>query len=125
MRLDAVPGLEIALRVNLQDLKEYEDAEGEVAGQDGRNNAAVRYVEAVSGANFSVEFRTDRRFTYRNADLEMSVYLDGVFAEGQVYYARPTHGGHNDKTVSGRADTENGQFLFRRFAFADLETSKR
>lgn len=116
MKLPTLPGLEIALSVNREDLQEYDEADA-----DDTENGAVRFVEAVSGANFTVEFRTDIRFAYRNDDLELRISLDGVHAEALVFYA-PKLG--VTKTVTGRMEFRNGQAFNRRFTFAELNTSK-
>ena len=105
--------------MNKKDLEEHDDPDAE--GEDAHT---VRYVEAVSGANFAVEFkRTDGRFIWRHNDLEMRIYFDGVHAQGKVFYAAPVHGGHLPVTVSGRIESRNGQTMCRKFAFADLSTS--
>lgn len=119
MRLPTLPGLEVTLSVDRVDLEEHDDPDAE--GEEAHN---VRYVEAVSGANFAVELkRTDGRFMYRNYDLHFAVYLDGKFAEGRVFYADARYGGHPPRTVSGRYEMQNGQNMCRKFAFAALSTS--
>lgn len=118
MRLPTVPGLEITLSVEKRNLEEFDDPEAE--GDDAHS---TRYVEAVSGANFAVEFRTDRTFAWRHYDLSQRVYLDGVYAEGFVLQPEARIGGHIPRTMSGRHEEQNGQPMFRKFAFADLTTS--
>lgn len=124
MRLSTLPGLEIALRVDGQDLREYDRMEDEGAGEDSNPTVVTRYVEAISGANFSVEFRPTGAFRWPHNELELCVHLDGVWATGKVYHPRAATGGHSNKSVSGANAYENGQYVFRNFAFADLHTSE-
>lgn len=123
MKLPAVPGLDIALSVDGADLKEFDDGESESDGQ-GPINSAASFVEAVPGGNFAVEFRTDVAFPWRHNDLELAVYLDGVYASGKVMYPRAHAGGYNPTTVLGRIEVHNGRSFHRKFAFADLTTSE-
>lgn len=119
MRLPTLPGLEVTLSVDMRDLEEHDDPDAE--GEEAHN---VRYVEAVSGASFAIEFkRTNDSFIYRFNDLEFRVYLDGVYAVGKVFHAQRPYGGHLPVSVSGRLESRNGQTMCRKFAFADLSTS--
>lgn len=118
MKLPTVPGLEIALSVNGQDLHEYDDE----ADADGAEY--TRYVEAVPGANFAIQFRPDRRFQYSHNTLELKVYLDGVSTQGKVYSPKARTGGHTAHTVTGKTEQIGGRGFRRKFAFADLKTSE-
>lgn len=123
MRAPSLPGLDIALRVNGQDLQEYEYTEEDGHEEGSSETAVTRYVEATSGANFSVEFSTANDFKHRHSQLELRVYLDGVGASGKVLHPCEYHGGHHNTSVASTFGHEGGQCVSRSFAFADLHTS--
>lgn len=124
MRLSSLPGLDITLRVDGQDLQEYEHTGEDDSEEETSDDVMKRYVEATSGANFSVEFRTANHFKYRDSELELRVYLDGVWASGKVLHPCGHHRGHHKTSVASAIGHENGRCVSRSFAFADLHTSK-
>lgn len=120
MRLPALTGLEVTLVVDEENMQEYDD-------EDAEDAERTRFVEATSGANFAVEVRIGQRFVHQHKDLEVRVYLDGVYADGMVLGARTMTpyiiGGRAFvRQVTGKYETRNGQGCLRKFAFADLTT---
>ena len=119
MKLEAVAGAEVCLRVNGVPLLEYDDEEDE--GQT--HLKGVKYVEASSGSNFAVFFKADRALLGNdNRDhVECAVSLDGKWVCGKVLdvFRFPTY----VTDIVGRNGLVNEQHVLQRFTFADLETS--
>lgn len=118
MKLPSVPGLEVALSMSGVDMHEYDDE------ADSEQAEYTRYVEAVSGANFAVELRTDKRFKWQHVDLRVRIYLDGSCCTDLAFYPRAGSGGHGPVTVTGRKESQHGRGVLRKFTFADLRTSE-
>lgn len=120
MKSEAWNGLTVKLRVNGNDLTEYDQGD-----QDGGEpNTSVCYVEAVPGANFSIELRAQQRFPYRSYYIRSAVKLDGVAAQSTIY--SPDYA--NEIMRRSEAGVYNGgpnSGTLERFTFAELKTSKQ
>lgn len=105
MRLPAFPGVEFSISVDKQDLQENEDREAA-----GAESMGSRFVEAVQGANFAVEFRTDAQAKYRQDHLAFEVELDGVRATTVVISPQPEIGGHSSRMVDTCVECHDGEW---------------
>lgn len=122
MRLTGVDGLEISLRVNERDLQEYEDNSDEPLIP----SKASTYVEATSGAEFVIRFRSKFPVPKSPAIADLiacQVYLDGKNVIGRIVDINTTP---RDSKVSFEGVTENrqGRYYLRKFQFAELATSR-
>lgn len=121
MKCETVRGLVVKLRVEGKDLEEYSDenCETDSAEDDSRT---VRYVEAVTGAHFSIELRLLNDFLYKYDDVQSLVTLDGKLLENSVYRADPSQH-YVRRSIKGLARHANTGWQLEKFTFADLETS--
>lgn len=83
MKLPTLSGSEVALRVDGQDIQEFEDTDGEEPSYGTNDTVVTRSIEATSGVNFSVGFRTTRDFTWRHSQLELFVELGWGLGNGE------------------------------------------
>ncbi|KAK5162845.1 hypothetical protein LTR04_002944 [Oleoguttula sp. CCFEE 6159] len=69
--LEDVPGIEVAITVNGNDLKEYE--EDDIVNEP---KTVTKYIEATSGVNFGIRYSVARRFPMKGDCITFSMYLD-------------------------------------------------
>lgn len=112
-------GISANLQVNGRDLPEY-DANDEDLERPPMATV-TKYVEIESGANFAVKVHRTTEFKHPNYSIECDVYLDGNLAYEIVL--KPTQQAH-DEIIEGITSFEHGQYVLRRFAFADLHTGE-
>ena len=123
----------MSIRVDGNDLPEYEEPETEEQHSNEEteteeqhsddHETSVRYVEAISGANFSIELRTNPAFEYVDYDLRMQVFLDGVSACSIIKDAQPETG-RIKESCTGVKRCIDGTWHLEKFVFAELQTSK-
>lgn len=113
------PGIEVAVRIGKgKDTYEYEHHD-----YPDRPNSTIKYIEAVSDADFSVVIK----FTARNSDLGnyslgLCIYVDGTRVQGSVIdlkehrYARECH-----YVCDGALVHEDGKWVQRALRFEGLD----
>lgn len=118
MRADGLPGANVFLSVNDSALREHETETHD------SNNAvtALAYVEAVAGAAFAVNITLDSAFQYRDGDLKIDIYMDGV--RMRFKFIELSNGVKSAK-VDRLYETNGGLNTIRRFLFAEHQTSMR
>ncbi|KAK4957941.1 hypothetical protein LTR10_004364 [Elasticomyces elasticus] len=78
-----LPGLVVTIDVAEQDLPEYNEDEAD----DGSSGSCVKYVEAVSGAEFGIAVRFDSTtFPLVNDSISLCYYFDGQSAGKKRYH---------------------------------------
>jgi hypothetical protein len=83
MRILAVPGVEITVDVNSTPLNEYPDHDA----AEGDPLKGVAYVEAVDGAEFSINFifrRNKLRRLEKNDVVVAEIWMDGKYVTGPI-----------------------------------------
>ncbi|THX83186.1 hypothetical protein D6D05_03603 [Aureobasidium pullulans] len=112
--LDSLPGVEITVVVDGEDLHEYQDTD-----MEDEENTVTKYVEAVTGANFAIKFKGSRELEYKGEYLSLEVLVDGLCI---------------DRPLIGRDRTRKGSYTYlsegltvragymRRLRFNTLET---
>jgi len=115
MRADCLPHVSVAIHVNGNALHEHH-ADSEDA------KAAVRYVEVVSGAEFSLVLTIEPGYAYRDKDLQYTVFLDGNFARSNITTSAKMAEGYTS-SVSGTRRHVDDFNCYRKFTFAQHETS--
>jgi hypothetical protein len=117
MRADCLPKVSVAVHVNGNALHEYHaESESEHA------NTAVCYVEAVSGAEFSLVLAIEPGYAHLKDDLQFRIFLDGNPARSQIVNPPKQKGNCTIATDSVRR-YEDGYSHYRKFTFAPHETS--
>lgn len=123
MRSSTWPGLDVNLVIDGVAMQEHEDQEAENEHPFSNHKTVTRYVQAVSGANFSVDLHMQQHFPYKHHDIAVRLLLDGAVAKQPIIekgrlQSRFTH------KFKGIEKLINGQWQLNRFAFADLRTCK-
>lgn len=115
--LPGVPGLKAHVKVNGVRTEEYVNEEEEDTG-----NTGVRYIEAISGATFSVHWKFSRTFKHKNRDIHGSVYVDGKYAGSNIATAEQLRSpsGYNWKVRHTRS-YEGGQHVIREMLFSAID----
>ncbi|OJD40029.1 uncharacterized protein BKCO1_200017 [Diplodia corticola] len=115
--LERLPGLEVEVHVNGQPAAELESSD-----LPDEHRQATRYIEAVSGAEFHVQWTFNAAdFKYRNYAINGIVYVDGKYADGRIF--RPDAVKHKDSftvKMSGVWKKEKGRFVERPMMFSDI-----
>lgn len=71
---DVLPGVEVTIVSGNAKLKEYEDDDIELEGQE---RTITRYVEAVSGQEFEIHWRVDESVEFLGDCMTFHIYVDG------------------------------------------------
>jgi hypothetical protein len=117
MRADCLPKVSVAVHVDGNALHEYH-AESE----SEHVNTAVCYVEAVSGAVFSIVLTIEPGYTYRSESLKLRIFLDGSRARSIIINPAKMTNGYTTSVESVRRH-EDGFNYHRKFTFSQHETS--
>ena len=120
MKLDAVAGAEVCIRRNGVALREYDDEA--YGGEDQLKG--VKYVEALSGSNFTVSFGANSSHLegdYKDS-VACAIVLDGKWICTKILdvYSHASY----LWDIPGRSCVIDGQRILQRFSFGMLETSK-
>ncbi|TIA03376.1 hypothetical protein D6C82_01908 [Aureobasidium pullulans] len=75
--LDSLPGVEITVVVDGEDLHEYQDTHK----KDGEDTV-TSYIEATSGANFAIRIKISKDIIYKGDRLDFGVTIDGEYVHG-------------------------------------------
>ena len=95
--------------VDGQALKEYCDDSEQVEG-----NEVVRYIEAVSGKEFSVKVDVNKDFNAKGDVLSVDVYADGMYVTGRNLHI-DVHPEHTWTALGFETPTEISHFRFDEF----------
>ncbi|KAL2032885.1 hypothetical protein VTO58DRAFT_106057 [Aureobasidium pullulans] len=112
--LDSLPGVEITVVVDGEDLHEYQDAD-----MEDEENTVTKYVEAVTGANFTIKIMVPKKFGFEGTCLSFHVLVDGAEAEHPLIQPRHVRRAPKVRSVEG-ARVSNTHI--RKFRFTELET---
>lgn len=117
------PGVEIAVTVGGNDLKEYEDdeAEPEFESSSGDVETTVRYIEATSNQTFAIRVRVDKDFDFAANALIFYVSMDGASVASHAVVKQANQ--RDDYSVISEG-CKGGDGRLRKYQFTVLETGK-
>ncbi|KAL8930202.1 MAG: hypothetical protein Q9208_000819 [Pyrenodesmia sp. 3 TL-2023] len=105
--------------VNGNRVQEYVDEELEVEKENPE--LAVKYIEAESGAEFTIDVEVTRQTAFKTENLEIQVHLDGKWAAGEyVYRSKVLQSNNYVLKIGGATRMVNGSCEFRAFMFSDV-----
>jgi len=119
--LGGLPGLEVRVMVNGEPLKEYTDT----FVDEEEAKTVIKYIEAVSGANFEISCRFTRPYPHRDVVNSAHVELDGEGVGGRIIrksYLQPLPRGYT-ASIKGRTTGQGQKWLEEKFRFAELNIS--
>lgn len=110
-----MPGVIVRILVNNVVLKEYDDDE------DVEENSVNKYIEATSGAFFTIQWRFDKRFKYKTDGIALKVYIDGQYTDSAVIDLPKllTKQGYTSY-LSGRRRKVGNDYIEENFTFSGL-----
>ncbi|THX82003.1 hypothetical protein D6D04_03752 [Aureobasidium pullulans] len=112
--LDSLPGIEITVVVDGEDLHEYQDTD-----MEDEENTVTKYVEAVTDANFAIKIKGSRELEYKGEYLSLKVLVDGLCIEKPLIGRERTRKGSYTRLVEG-LNVRAG--YMRKLRFNTLET---
>ncbi|KAH9825805.1 hypothetical protein Tdes44962_MAKER04016 [Teratosphaeria destructans] len=116
MKFTDFSDLQVSLKTDGVELAEFDDEDGEFP----RIDRQTKFVEATSGANFTVELHCPHQLC-PNDYVSCCVKLDGQYVTSSICEHRRNH---RPITIEGRrAFGSDGRPTLQRFAFAELHTN--
>lgn len=111
---DTFPAAEAEILVNEVALQEYFDDEDASTS----DRTVVRYIEAVSGADFTIRYKIDSKPKF---DVTVDIYLDDKWVAGRVVERSLFRISSYQQTVVGVNSNSTGNWSLSKFSFADLK----
>jgi hypothetical protein len=112
---------ECTIEINGVAVQEYEDEE---AGQANTTTVLTKYIEVVSGANFSIVSTIQPGWTMHADCASFELFLDGKLVACWMLPKESYDGSRAVKTRKcGVTSGSGGDFLERKFKFADITIS--
>lgn len=116
-------GLQAFVAVNGNRVQEYVDEELEVEKENPE--VAVRYIEAESGAEFTIEVEVTKQTAFKTENLEIQVHLDGKWTAGEyVYRSKVLRSNDYCQRIGGVTKKVEGNCEFRAFMFSNVRYSE-
>ncbi|THY04794.1 hypothetical protein D6D02_07885 [Aureobasidium pullulans] len=112
--LDSLPGVEITVVVDGEDLHEYQDTD-----MEDEENTVTKYVEAITDANFAIKIKGSQELEYKGDCLSLDVLVDGLRIQRPLIGREATRNGGYTRLVEGLK--VNAGYM-RRLRFNTLET---
>ncbi len=118
-----IQGIEVSVLVNGIAAQEYESRDEEEEGQG--THTVTRYIEAVSGAEFAVQYEIRPDFSFNSELLRVDVLIDGKYVDGfineKVEFQR--HARRLKETSIGAREVSGGKWTLQKFKFSVINTS--
>lgn len=115
MRVDRLRYASVTIQVHDNDLYEHL-----IESEDDKT--ALSYVEAVSGARFSVVLVLEPKFAYRDEDLQFRVFLDGRLARSYMIRSEKMKEGMT-KSLDAVREYADGFSSYSKSTFAENRSS--
>jgi hypothetical protein len=109
------PFIKVDILVNDVVLETYEDDE-----ERTDENTVSKYIESISGADFSIRYRLDKKPDY---DMAVDFFLDGKYVDGRYVLLEDFRDGSLQDKVYGAEAIVAGAWMLSKYAFSDLKTS--
>jgi len=108
------PSITASIVVNGVALQEYDDDEGQA-----ESTAVTKYVEAITGAEFAIQYRFDKKPKHH---VRVNFLLDGKDVAGQYAFPEDFKESSLVQTSYGVMSNEGSKWQMQNYAFADLQT---
>jgi hypothetical protein len=104
-------------------IEEYEDEDTE---QANTTTLLTKYVEAASGANFSLKFTVQPGWTMKADYIAWYIYLDGTPGGGGIVPSESYDGDRSHTSLlSGVSSGAGNNWTLRKYKFADITTGDK
>jgi len=114
---------EVQVCVNNVGLQEYDDDDGKQTPDRATAPTVVKYIEAVSGTEFSIKPKI-RPGWDQDEDLCWEIFVDGNPVKSYVYLRKKYLAGQDSSICLGVDFCSGGEWLLKKFKFADIVTGE-
>jgi hypothetical protein len=108
------PSIKASIVVNGVALQEYDDDEGQA-----ESTAVTKYVEAITGAEFAIQYRFDKKPKHH---VRVNFLLDGKEITGQYTFPEDFIRSSLVQTSYGVISDDGNKWQVQNYAFSDLQT---
>ena len=116
--------VEVTISANGNELQEYD----EDAGEQNTSNTVTNYIEALTGADFRIDYHVKPTFQHTSSSILISIRIDGQWMDGHVLAKNKELINLSRRAYSnsfmGARRAQDGEWNFQRFSFAEIETSR-
>ena len=116
--------IEVIVQVDDEDLTEYSDEESRSS-----DTSITKYIGAISGAEFAVNFQMHTSHKFVSDALDVYVYLDGNESQDRFirreWVARDSQNVRYERYFQGPCKLKGKDWEKRRFCFSDIDMGKQ
>lgn len=114
--------IEVKVLVNGTPAQEYNDDEGESGGSP----TVTKYIEAISGAEFAVQYELKRSLRFKSELLYIEIYIDGKSLDGELIeraaFEQNPRG--YTRSLDGITRSYGETWSLEKFKFSEIKISK-
>ncbi|OJD31722.1 uncharacterized protein BKCO1_4500017 [Diplodia corticola] len=118
--ISSLPGVEAEVRVNGERAEEYVDS-----SQVDTDNTTTRYIEAISGARFTVHYTIPSACFGQGKDVRVRVYVDGEKVDGKMLLCKKHNNLRKTVTINGASSFQDGKSTISPMIFSDIDIDKQ
>lgn len=122
--LDKIPGIEVTVQINGQDVVEYDDPDA--SELDKSCPTSSKYIESIDDAEFTIQYKVtnEYRWGYKKHRLSFIPSVDGFPISGRLFSEdKPVSGCHIAQTTGATyTDAETRQTHLRKCRFSTIST---
>jgi len=111
------PRLKVTITIDNVALEEHIDVDEEM-----EPDAVVKYIEAVSSAEFSLDFDVSHPWPHQS--LMLDIFIDGKRVRGALINQEDFSGIVTKRAVQGVNYSKHGEWFLQKFCFSDLVVGK-
>lgn len=114
--IPSIPGVRAEVKVNGEPVEEYADS-----SQFCEDNATVRYIEAISGARFTIHCKVWHPYDVQGRDIRTMVWVDGKRIPGKSAPFKKYKAGKGEMNVKGVKSYKDGKAKMAHMVFSELD----
>lgn len=120
--LDGVPGIEVTIQVNGQDVVEYDDPDA--SELDAPCPTLSKYIECIDGTEFVIQYKVTNyyKWGYKNHCLHFRPWADGCRLSGKVFLETDLAKGSMHTKGVHEFDARTNQHYLRKCKFSTIST---
>lgn len=116
--------VEVTISAKGSTLPEYDDDAEEL----GPSNTVTKYIEALTGADFQIDYRIKPTFQMISTGIAIRIYIDGEYMDSHVLRQNQQLTNlsreHYGNTFKGARRLQSQSWTFQAFNFAEIKTSR-
>ncbi|RYP11405.1 hypothetical protein DL764_000059 [Monosporascus ibericus] len=128
--IDGLRGVDVTIRIDGQTATEYADPDAPAAGNAGGRKTSSQYIECKDKAKFAIHLRVTKDYAWghRNHSLNISIYIDGEYAKGELCREGDTlfqpwecDVGHRIVRLRGNQPSQQDRYVAQAFEFSGIK----